>query len=102
MGILAVNFHFLPSFFPKSPDPVPHVQPYRSRTLGSQTLNSILAKASSNSKPKIDKIYLHVQVSNEGAKRFYERHGFQQIEIHKNYYKKIEPRDAWVLEKSFS
>jgi ribosomal protein S18 acetylase RimI-like enzyme len=69
--------------------------------LGSQTLGLILATASSH-KPKIDKIYLHVQVSNQGAKRFYERHGFQQVEIHKNYYKRIEPRDAWMLEKSFS
>lgn len=50
-------------------------------------------------KPKIHKIYLHVQVSNGAAKNFYERHGFKEVEIHKSYYKKISPSDAWVLER---
>ncbi|KAF9051122.1 N-acetyltransferase NAT13 [Hymenopellis radicata] len=74
--------------------------PYRSRTLGSQSLDLILATASTH-KSKINKIYLHVQVSNESAKKFYERHGFQEVGVHANYYKKIAPHDAWVLEKAF-
>ncbi|KAF8236594.1 N-acetyltransferase NAT13 [Tricholoma matsutake] len=76
--------------------------PYRSRCLGSQSLDLILASAIARGKPKIDKIYLHVQTSNDGAKRFYERHGFREVEVHKNYYKKIVPHDAWVLEKNLS
>ena len=60
----------------------------------------ILASATARGKPKINKIYLHVQTSNHGAKRFYERHGFREVEVHKNYYKKIEPHDAWVLERT--
>ncbi|KAF8973133.1 hypothetical protein BDZ97DRAFT_1779570 [Flammula alnicola] len=48
--------------------------PYRSRKLGSQSLEL----------------------------KFYERHGFKEVEIHKDYYKKIVPHDAWVLEKVFS
>ncbi|KAF9482134.1 N-acetyltransferase NAT13 [Pholiota conissans] len=76
--------------------------PYRSRTLGSQTLDLVLAAAAAHKKPKIDKIYLHVQVSNDDAKKFYERHGFTEVKIHKDYYKKIAPHDAWVLEKVFS
>ncbi|PPQ77219.1 hypothetical protein CVT25_011065 [Psilocybe cyanescens] len=75
--------------------------PYRSRKLGSQTLELILTAALAHSKPKIDKLYLHVQVSNHDAKKFYERHGFNEVEIHKDYYKKIAPHDAWVLEKAF-
>ncbi|TFK68664.1 acyl-CoA N-acyltransferase [Pluteus cervinus] len=75
--------------------------PYRSRGLGSQTLEAVLTAAAASAKPKIDKIYLHVQVSNDGAKRFYEKHGFNEVEIYKDYYKKIEPHDAWVLEKVF-
>ena len=51
--------------------------------------------------PKIDRIYLHVQVSNTAGKAFYERHGFKQAGVHEDYYKKIQPRDAWVLERSF-
>ncbi len=81
---------------------MPQSQPYRSRKLGSQTLEQILATALAHPKPKINKIYLHVQVSNTDAKRFYERHGFQEVTIHKDYYKKIEPRDAWVFEKVLS
>ena len=49
-------------------------------------------------KPRLARIYLHVQVSNPSARAFYERHGFTLSRVHENYYKKIEPRDAWVLE----
>jgi len=73
--------------------------PYRSRNLGFQTLELILAAATSHLKPKISRIYLHVQVSNDGAKKFYERHGFKEIGIHENYYKKIVPHHAWILER---
>jgi len=73
--------------------------PYRSLSLGSEALKQILASASSSQKPKIAKVYLHVQVSNDGAKRFYERQGFIEVRKEEGYYKKIEPRDAWVLEK---
>ncbi|KAF9469895.1 N-acetyltransferase NAT13 [Collybia nuda] len=74
--------------------------PYRSRCLGSQSLELVLASATAHIQPKIDKIYLHVQISNDQAKKFYERHGFVEVELHKNYYKKIVPHDAWVLEKA--
>ena len=76
-------------------------KPYRSRKLGSQSLELILAAAEAHTKPEIDKIYLHVQVSNEQAKNFYTSHGFEQVGIQQDYYKKIVPHDAWVLEKVF-
>ncbi|GLB37632.1 putative acetyltransferase (GNAT) domain containing protein [Lyophyllum shimeji] len=53
--------------------------PYRSRSLGSQSLQLILASAAAHRKPKINKVYLHVQVSNHDAKKFYERHGFTEL-----------------------
>lgn len=40
-----------------------------------------------------------MQISNDGAKKFYERHGFEEVGVHENYYKKIVPHDAWILEK---
>ena len=49
--------------------------------------------------PKIDAIYLHVQISNPAAKAFYERHGFNELSIFEGYYKKLVPHDAWVLER---
>ncbi|KAF8829068.1 N-acetyltransferase NAT13 [Lentinula edodes] len=72
--------------------------PYRSRGLGSQSLQHIIDAAKSHIKTKIDKIYLHVQTSNVEAKKFYDRHGFEAVGIHKNYYKKLVPRDAWIME----
>jgi ribosomal protein S18 acetylase RimI-like enzyme len=76
MGVLAV-----------STLPLPHVfiaelnapKPYRDRRLGSQSLELIFGAASSHKKLKISHIYLHVQTSNGSAKRFYERHGFQEV-----------------------
>jgi len=75
--------------------------PYRSRKLGSKSLELILAAAKAHTKPEVDKIYLHVQVSNERAKNFYTSHGFEQVGIQQDYYKKIVPHDAWVLEMVF-
>jgi len=74
--------------------------PYRSRKLGSQSLQLVLNAAEASMKPRIDRVYLHVQISNVGAKRFYEKHGFKLIGVHENYYKKIIPHDAWLLEKT--
>jgi N-alpha-acetyltransferase 50 len=47
-------------------------------------------------------MYLHVQVNNEGARKFYEHHGFKLTGIEEKYYKKIEPREAWILELDLS
>jgi len=78
------------------------LQPYRSLGIGSHILNFILKAAASHIKPKINRIYLHVQVSNEAAKLFYERHGFKENGIDERYYQKIRPSGAWILEKTFT
>ncbi|KAJ3989857.1 N-acetyltransferase NAT13 [Lentinula detonsa] len=72
--------------------------PYRSRGLGSQSLQQVIEATKLHNKPKISKIYLHVQISNVEAKKFYEKHGFQEVGIHEKYYKKLVPRDAWIME----
>ncbi len=48
---------------------------------------------------KIEDVYLHVQVGNDDAKRFYINQGFEEISIIKDYYKKIEPADCYLLTK---
>ena len=39
------------------------------------------------------------QVNNESAIRFYQNFGFDIVETKEQYYKRIEPADAFVLEK---
>lgn len=65
-------------------------------------MKALLDSVAQSQSAKIDRIYLHVQISNTAGKAFYERHGFKEAGIHKDYYQKIEPRDAWVLEKVFA
>jgi ribosomal protein S18 acetylase RimI-like enzyme len=74
-------------------------KPYRSRGVGSQCLDLVVTAAAAQTKPKISRVYLHVQTSNTAGKAFYERHGFVEVGVHKNYYKKIAPHDAWILER---
>ena len=65
-------------------------------------MKTLLDSVTQPRSPKIDRIYLHVQVSNTAGKAFYERHGFKETGTHKDYYKKIQPKDAWILEKTFA
>jgi ribosomal protein S18 acetylase RimI-like enzyme len=46
-----------------------------------------------------DSVFLHVQVNNESALSFYRLFGFDIVETKEQYYKRIEPADAHVLEK---
>lgn len=38
-------------------------------------------------------------MSNESALEFYRKFGFENVDTVENYYKRIEPADAYVLEK---
>ena len=64
-------------------------------------MEQILAAVPYN-KQKIHKIYCHVQIGNDEAKKFYEKHDFVHAATIDDYYKKITPTGAWVLEKCFS
>lgn len=41
-----------------------------------------------------------MQVNNEGAIDFYKKFGFEIVETKEHYYKRIEPADAHVLQKT--
>ncbi len=56
---------------------------------------SLLFERMQEEVPQAQSIYLEVRISNEGAKKFYEKMGFQAIGIRKGYYPDGE--DAYVL-----
>jgi ribosomal protein S18 acetylase RimI-like enzyme len=71
--------------------------PYRGEGVGALLLKHSLSVALED--PNIEEAYLHVQTNNDGAIRFYEREGFQVTEMIKNYYKRIDPPDCYILHK---
>lgn len=54
------------------------------------------------SKKIFDAIFLHVQINNDSAIEFYKKFGFEIVQTKKQYYKRIEPADAYVLQKSLT
>ncbi|KAI9323684.1 N-alpha-acetyltransferase 50, NatE catalytic subunit [Dichotomocladium elegans] len=73
------------------------LKPYRRLGLGSKLLSHILDYAAKH--VEYSSIYLHAQVNNEAAVEFYKKHGFEVVEVQKNYYEKLDPKDAYVLRK---
>lgn len=72
--------------------------PYRRLGIGTAMLQHLLQLCERDG--TFDNMYLHVQVSNSDAIAFYERFGFRIIDRKENYYKRIEPADAFVLQKN--
>lgn len=71
--------------------------PYRRLGIGAQMLAHVMDIVEKDG--NIDAVFLHVQVNNESALSFYRRFGFEVVETKEQYYKRIEPADAHVLEK---
>ena len=69
------------------------------RCSGSRLLQKVLDAAEEI--PDVKSMYLHVQTSNELAKSFYEKFGFEVVDTIKNYYKRIDPPDCYILRKTF-
>lgn len=68
---------------------------YRRRGIASSMLNHILSIAVKNS--SFTEVTLHVQISNDSAMQFYSKHGFENVGIINNYYKRVTPPDCYVL-----
>ncbi|XP_043486871.1 N-alpha-acetyltransferase 50 isoform X1 [Polistes fuscatus] len=72
--------------------------PYRRLGIGTVMVQHVLKYV--NKDGNFDSIFLHVQISNEGAIDFYKKFGFEIVETKQHYYKRIEPADAHVLQKT--
>ncbi|KAG2211688.1 acyl-CoA N-acyltransferase [Mucor mucedo] len=71
------------------------LEPYRRLGLGSRLLQHILEHA--KLAKDISQVYLHVQTNNDQGVDFYKKHDFKIVSTEKDYYKHIEPRDAYLL-----
>ncbi|ORY31669.1 hypothetical protein BCR39DRAFT_493734 [Naematelia encephala] len=94
--------------------------PYRSQSLGTALLTTALRSALHPTTPPppipstdktntraslvpapprkpVRRAMAHVQVGNDDAQRFYERLGFKKTETVKDYYSKMQPRDAVLM-----
>lgn len=69
---------------------------YRRARIGSRLLEGVIAQSARDG---VAQVYLHVQTSNTAALRFYLSHGFEATQILRNYYKRIEPPDCYVLRR---
>ncbi len=72
---------------------------YRRLGIGAEILNSVIEYAKEMG---IKCIGLHVHVENRTALNFYDRFGFQILGTVPNYYKKITPNSAYILELKLS
>ncbi|XP_023319495.1 N-alpha-acetyltransferase 50 [Eurytemora carolleeae] len=71
--------------------------PYRRLGIGTHMLEHVLNIVQKEG--NFTSIFLHVQVNNDSAIEFYKKFGFSIVETKEQYYKRIEPADAHVLEK---
>lgn len=72
--------------------------PYRRLGIGTKMLEHVLNFVEREG--NFNSIFLHVQVNNDGALDFYKKFGFEVVETKQHYYKRIEPADAHVLQKT--
>lgn len=73
------------------------LEPYRRLGLGTRLVEHILKQSQLST--DISRVYLHVQVTNDAAVDFYKKNQFEVKKTEKDYYKNIEPRDAYLLSK---
>ena len=74
--------------------------PYRRLGIGSALLHHILDVC--NKDDRVKQVYLHMQVNNEDAIKFYQTNGFTIATTIEKYYKNIEPADAHILQKALN
>ena len=74
---------------------------YRGRGIGSYLMQHILDKVA-NCDKQIGSIFLHVQVNNKEAIEFYKKFGFEIVKEIENYYTRLTPSNAYILEKQIN
>jgi ribosomal protein S18 acetylase RimI-like enzyme len=70
---------------------------YRGIGVGEQLLRFVFERLVPKQGGALSDVYLHVQISNDDALRFYAKHGFVRGEKVDGYYKSVSPDAAFVL-----
>lgn len=73
---------------------------YRNRGLGRRLVEYVMDI--SRTKYGCEGVYLHVWTSNTPALSFYKNLGFEIKTQVNGYYKKVDPPDAYIVEKMFN
>ncbi|CAF0825828.1 unnamed protein product [Adineta steineri] len=73
---------------------------YRELGLGALMLEHVLKICEKEG--NVDSIYLHVQINNETALAFYKKFAFEIISTATDYYRRLEPSDAYLLERKLN
>ena len=72
---------------------------YRRLGVGRKLLDYVLDKVLDKHRD-VKEVRLHVQVNNDAALAFYAAHGFEKGPRVADYYKDVEPKDAFLLTKA--
>ncbi|KAJ3024157.1 hypothetical protein HKX48_005559 [Thoreauomyces humboldtii] len=75
--------------------------PYRRLHVASELLEEIV-EATTRRETDVEELALHVQTTNTQGLAFYQRHGFEKVQLVKDYYiknKGVVPPDAWALRR---
>ena len=70
---------------------------YRRLGIGTRMIDYVLKLCDKT--PSVTTVALHVQITNEAALTFYKRHGFEIVSTEEDYYRRLDPSTAYVLEK---
>ena len=71
--------------------------PYRRLGIGAKLLEQSLEACSKAA--DCEEVYLHVQVGNDEAVKFYQGFGFEKGPVVENYYQRLEQNNAYLISK---
>ena len=75
----------------------------RKHGVGTKLINHIIEKITEwDQSNQISSVFLHVQTNNEEAIKFYEKFGFNVVTEVENYYPRLTPSSAYILEKQLN
>merc|ERR1712233_84011 len=72
---------------------------YRNYGVGRRMLQHVIDLV--EKRLNFNEIFLHVQISNSIAIKFYEKFGFKIVRKLHNYYKRIEPPHCYIVSRKF-